>query len=71
MSTHLDGVFTAKIGAAFGYMAQVFCVVLKTYPRLDFLISSMKTLKMMLEHPSANDKSLLIILGCSGKVRYS
>uniref|UniRef100_A0A915PYZ3 non-specific serine/threonine protein kinase n=1 Tax=Setaria digitata TaxID=48799 RepID=A0A915PYZ3_9BILA len=53
--THLDNVFTTKIGAVFGYMAEVLYIALKIYPRLDFLIKSMKALKVMLEHPSIID----------------
>ncbi|EJD76312.1 hypothetical protein LOAG_16705 [Loa loa] len=66
--THLDDVFAAKIGTVFGCMAEVLCVALKICPKLDFLVDSMKTLKIMLEHPSVNEKSMLKILGCSGKI---
>uniref|UniRef100_A0A0R3RSZ9 non-specific serine/threonine protein kinase n=1 Tax=Elaeophora elaphi TaxID=1147741 RepID=A0A0R3RSZ9_9BILA len=65
---HLNDVFTAKIGTVFGYMAEVLCITLKTYPKLDFLVNSMKALKIMLEHPSVDEKMMLKILGCNGKI---
>lgn len=66
--THLSDVFAAKIGTVFGHMAEVLYVALKAYPKLDFLINSMKALKIMFEHPSVDEKSMLKILGCSGKI---
>ncbi|KAL3998360.1 Phosphatidylinositol 3- and 4-kinase family protein [Acanthocheilonema viteae] len=66
--THLDNVFVAKIGSVFGYMAEVLCITLKTYPKLDFLVNSMKAMKIMLEHPSVNEKTMLKILECNGKI---
>lgn len=68
--SHLDDVFAARIGIVFGYMAEVLCIALQTYPKLDFLVESMKALKIMLEHPSVNEKMMIKILGCTGKVNY-
>ncbi|CAG9531984.1 unnamed protein product [Cercopithifilaria johnstoni] len=66
--TYLDNVFVAKIGIVFGYIAEVLCIALKTCPKLDFLVNSMKALKIMLEHPSVNEKTMLKILECNGKI---
>ncbi|VDP14286.1 unnamed protein product [Onchocerca flexuosa] len=67
--THLDDVFATKIGTVFGYMAEVLCIALEIYPKLDFLVNSMKALKIMFKHPSVNEKTMLKILECIGKVK--